>query len=390
MGGHLVLAGGGHAHMTVMKRLRELTARGHRVTLVAPDPSHYYSGMGPGLLGGFYRPAEIRFNVRRMVEERGGHFVLDRVVLVDVPSRLLRLASGRTLGFDVASFNVGSGVPTSLVDEADRSSPDIVPVKPIAGLLAARRRLTELAGERGRGHPVEVAVVGGGPAGFEIAGNAWRAVTRAGGRPSVTVIAGSGLLAGLPRRARRLARYSLARRGISILEGTRAARVAPGRVHLQDGRDFPFDLAFLCLGVRPPALFADSGLPVGPEGGLLVNRYLQAEGCPDIFGGGDCIHFGDQPLDKVGVFAVRENPVLMANLLARLEGTKLTPFDPGGGYLLVYNCGDSTGILVRGFLVLDGRLAFRVKDMLDRAFMHRFQVSGEREGQGSGYGRDEI
>lgn len=65
-------------------------------------------------------------------------------------------------------------------------------------------------------------------------------------------------------------------------------------------------------------------------GGLLVNKYLQCTAHPEIFGGGRCIYFKDRPLDKVGVYTVRQNPVLYQNLMASLEETVLQPFDPGG------------------------------------------------------------
>lgn len=89
MSKHLLLAGGGHAHLTVMARFDEFAARGHRVTLVNPSPWHYYSGMGPGLLGGTYRPAQTRFHVRKLVEERGGRFVEEQVVRIDADRRFM-------------------------------------------------------------------------------------------------------------------------------------------------------------------------------------------------------------------------------------------------------------------------------------------------------------
>jgi hypothetical protein len=49
------------------------------------------------------------------------------------------------------------------------------------------------------------------------------------------------------------------------------------------------------------------------------------------------IYFKNQPLDKVGVYAVRENQVLYQNLMASIEGRALQPFDPGGDYLLIFN-----------------------------------------------------
>ena len=57
---------------------------------------------------------------------------------------------------------------------------------------------------------------------------------------------------------------------------------------------------------------------LGPDGGLRVNEYLQSVDHPEVFGGGDCIYFEDRPMDKVGVYAVRENPVLYHNLKAAL------------------------------------------------------------------------
>ena len=52
MGRHLVLVGGGHAHLNVLLNLADYVPRGHRVTLIGSVPYHDYSGMGPGLLSG--------------------------------------------------------------------------------------------------------------------------------------------------------------------------------------------------------------------------------------------------------------------------------------------------------------------------------------------------
>ena len=68
---NLVLVGGGHAHLTVLLNLANYVQRGHRVTIIGPSPYHYYSGMGPGMLSGIYRPREVRFHVKKMVQDRG-------------------------------------------------------------------------------------------------------------------------------------------------------------------------------------------------------------------------------------------------------------------------------------------------------------------------------
>ncbi len=377
MGKHLVLAGGGHAHMTVMLRVAEYVERGHRVTLVSPSSYHYYSGMGPGLLGGTYRPQQIRFHVRRMVEKRGAAFVEDRVVRIEPDRRRLLLASGEALDYDVASFNTGSGVPLATVGA---EGPDAVPVKPIHNLLTARRTILE----RLRSGPLELMVVGGGPAGVEMAGNLWRLVHEAGGDASIVLLAGSRLLRHFPDKVRDLALASLEKRGLKVIEGARATRVAGGRVELTDGGILPYDMAFIATGVEPSGLFRDSGLPVGEDGGLLVNDRLQSTAWPELFGGGDCISLQGHPLDKVGVYAVRQNPILYHNLLAALEGREPIPFQPQPHYLLIFNLGNRRGIFVRRNRVWEGHAAFLLKDWIDRRFMGKFQVSGElTEGEGS-------
>ena len=70
------------------------------------------------------------------------------------------------------------------------------------------------------------------------------------------------------------------------------------------------------------------GVPVGEGGELLVDSFLRSPAYPEIFGGGDCIALEGARLAKVGVYAVRQNPILFHNLMAALEGGSLRPFFP--------------------------------------------------------------
>jgi hypothetical protein len=63
--------------------------------------------------------------------------------------------------------------------------------------------------------------------------------------------------------------------------------------------------------------------------------------------------------------------------MAALEGKEMMTFDPGGTYLLIFNTGDHKGIFWRDKIVGGGRLAFKLKDRIDKMFMKKFQVSGE-------------
>jgi NADH dehydrogenase FAD-containing subunit len=365
---HLVLAGGGHAHMVTLSNLRRFIEKGHQVTVIQPSEHHYYSGMGPGMLGKTYTPGAIRFATRRVVEKMGGTFVLGRITRIDADARRVYIESGNSIAYDVISCNVGSQVPQNMI-----AGPldDIYLVKPIERLLDAQRRILELASRR----KLSIGIVGGGPSAVEIAGNVWKLTRGPGMQPAIIrILARTKVMPHHPEGVRVKALASLHRRGIEIMENCSVQSIRTGKVAEGSGRTHELDIIFVAVGVVPNPVFRESGIPTGPDGGLLVNRYLQSVAYPDMFGGGDCVNFQEAPLDKVGVYAVRQNAVICHNLMAALDGEALQPFDPGGGYLLIFNLGDGRGIFYKRPILFGGRLAFIIKDYIDRKFMRRFQA----------------
>jgi NADH dehydrogenase FAD-containing subunit len=367
MGKHLVIVGAGHAHLTVLKNLKDFMDAGHRVTVVSSSPLHYYSGMGPGMLSGIYRPEEIRFDVKKMSETRGAAFVENNVVKIHPREKKIDLQSGRQISYDVVSLNTGSYVPSMAPLSADKS---IFTVKPIEKLLVARRRIRDDLKDK----DLKIAVIGGGPTGVEVAGNLERLARTEPGSCRITLVAGTRLLADFSGRVRRLALKSLTSRHIQVIEGARATAVKDRAVELSNGSIEEIDYIFMAIGVQPSPLFLDSGLPTGQDGGLLVNKFLQSVTYPELFGGGDCISFEPRPLAKIGVYAVRQNPVLLHNLLTILNGGTMREFAPQETFLLALNMGDDTAVVRWHSLVWGGPLGFALKDYIDRKFMKAFQA----------------
>ncbi|MGE4537946.1 MAG: NAD(P)/FAD-dependent oxidoreductase [Desulfovibrio sp.] len=384
----LVLAGGGHAHLFTLSRLGVFDDAGIAVACVAPSPFLAYSGMGPGMLSGRYALEDLRFDIAAMLAAgdrqarsasrfpparangaRRHVFVQGRVAGIDAEGKRLILEDGRELAYDAASFGLGSVVDAPFPVEGD----GVYTVKPIENLLAARRAIESRVGA---GEAVRVVVAGGGASAFEVAGNALGLLAGLGvTRPLVTVVAGRGLLPGWPARAKRLAHASLARRGGRVL-CDRVERFDRDRVMLVSGGTLACDVLLVATGTRPPGVFARSGLALTPDGGLDVNAFLQSALYPDIFGGGDCIRFAPRPLPRAGVYAVRQGPVLCANLLARLTGRELTPFrKTDTNYLALLNCGDGRAILRKGPVVLEGRWCMALKDWIDRRFIGSFATA---------------
>ena len=354
--------------MVSLANLRTFVEKGYRVTVIGPSEYHYYSGMGPGMLGKKYRPEEIRFATRQVVEKNGGNFVLGKVARIDPAKQTVHLASGDSFPYDVLSCNLGSQVPEDIVSGGLE---DIYMVKPIERLLEAQERIQELGAKK----EISIGIVGGGPSALEISGNVWRLTRKPGMKPAdIKILTSERLMPHHPAGVRRKAVASLKGRGIHILEDCNIREIKTGRVMEITGNVHDLDIIFVAVGIRPSKVFRESGIATGPDGGMRVNRYLQSTDHSNIFGGGDCIYFEDSPLDKVGVYAVRQNPILYHNLMAALDGSALKTFDPGGGYLLIFNLGDGTGIFYKWGIQFDGRLAFRIKDHIDRKFMKQFQA----------------
>jgi NADH dehydrogenase FAD-containing subunit len=257
MGKHLVLVGGGHAHMVTLANLHKFIEKGHQVSVIGPSPHHYYSGMGPGMLGKTYTPEEIRFATKHVVEKQGGRFILGTVTRVDPAERTIYLESGQTISYDVLSFNTGSYVPKIIVTD---NGEDIFTVKPIEKLLEAQQRILELTSQPN----ITIGIIGGGPAAAEITGNIWRLAKDYGKyMPEIKIFSGEDLMFRFPEKIRKKTHRSLTKRAIEILERGFVKKIKTGRIALDSGQTYDVDLIFLAIGVRPSPIFQESGLPIG-------------------------------------------------------------------------------------------------------------------------------
>ncbi len=353
----LVLLGAGHAHLHVLRHAGRLLRAGHTVTLVAP-PLFWYSGMVTGMLGGTYATEDDQVDVAAVARDAGCTHLADLATGLDRSTRVVRLASGGSLPFDVLSVAIGSEAAV-LPGEAPFAA------KPIHRLWELRQQLEAACTDA----PPRILVAGGGITACELAVNIAALCRRHGGGAEITVLAPpDGLLTALHPRAKRTVLRVLRRAGIAVRQDGPVLGLAEGSASLPGGT-VAFDLAINATGLRPPSVLRQFGLPLDQEGGLLVDRHLRSTGDPAVHGAGDCIAFGETGLPRAGVFAVRQGPVLLDNLQAALENTAPRPFVPQRRFLWIMNLGDGTGLATYGRWWWHGRAAFWLKDWIDRRFM---------------------
>ena len=368
----VIAAGAGHAHLHLAANADEFRKRGAELVLIDPG-RFWYSGLATGMLGGSYQPEEDTIVPRRLVEQCGGRFIQDRLVGLDRQHRDVHLAGGQTLDYDLLSLNLGSEVKAGAINGAEAAA-GAWTVKPIHNLKALRQNLHQRFDDR-REPPLRIVVIGGGATGPEVMANLVGLARRHEANINATLLTRSNrLLKQAPARASACLQASLEQRGVRVRLATSAKHIQDGHVALEGGEAVSYDVLVLATGLRPPRMLKQLGLPLGDEDGLQVNAALQSVEDEVIFGTGDCIDFEPRALPKLGVFGVREAPILLHNLLASLDGRPLKPYEPQKKWLYILNLGDGTGLAVRGRWWQHGRWCLWWKDHLDRKFLRQYRT----------------
>jgi selenide,water dikinase len=368
----LVLLGGGHAHVEVLRQLAERPDTRIAATLVTPYPRLIYTGMAPGVIAGHYRLGESAIDLVKLAHHAGAALVQSSASLVSPVPREVICSDGTVVPYDVLSLDVGS---QPLVGHAQGVDKHAIAVRPLERLMKGWAEVLEHA--RG-GKITAVTLVGGGAAGVELALAMDHRFRRdiQGPIPHVRIITATpAIVAEYPPRAQRLLRRHLARRNIGVHTSSTVAEVGPGCVRLDTGMEFVSDATFWAGGAGSHEWIRLSGFATDEHGFLLTNDYLQSVTFQDVFGVGDCATQEGQVHAKTAVFAVRAAPILASNLRAMLLGEPLAAQVTRGRYLALVSTGRRYAVGVYGRFVWEGRWAWHWKDHVDRSFVERYNAA---------------
>jgi selenide,water dikinase len=365
----LVLVGGGHAHVHVLKALGETHDAGVAVALVTPVARQVYSGMLPGYVAGHYSLAECGIDLEPLAHRARAIVLRSPAVRIDSARREVVLANGEAVAYDVLSLNVGS---QPLVGDAAGVREHAIAVRPLERFVEGWERVLSLAKA---GALNAISVVGGGAAGVELAlAMQWRLrAEAASSAPHVRILTDApSLLMEHPWPVRARVEWMARRREIGVHTGCGVAEVGAGFVKQRQPISFASDATFWVAGAAAHGFIRESGLQTDERGFLAVNDFLQSVSHPEVFGAGDCATNLGHPRRKAGVFAVRAGPALAANLRAALAGAPLARHATRNRFLALLSCGDRYAIGTYGPLFFEGRWVWRWKDRIDRRFLARY------------------
>ena len=381
----LVLVGGGHSHIAVLKRFGMRPVPGVRLTLICRDVHTPYSGMLPGLIAGHYSYDESHIDLRRLAVFASTRFIHDEVIRLGLDHRQLHFRKRPSIPYDLLSLNIGSTPGMHDIPGADEFA---VPVKPISNFLPRWNALLnriEMLDETPR-----IGVVGAGAGGVEITLAMQHRIRRhfaSRGQQVDPVMhlfsANAEILSTHNARVRRKFARILAERGVQIHVASPVTGVTADGLRIEDGWTGSFHEVVWVTKASAAGWLAASGLATDPLGFVRVDESLRSVSHPSVYAAGDVAAVEAHPREKAGVFAVRQGPPLEANLRRALWGKAARPFHPQKRFLSLVSTGDRYAVASRGSWSVEGGWVWRWKDWIDRRFMAKYHDLPEMQPQGA-------
>ena len=367
----VVLWGIGHTNAHILRMWRMDPVPNARLTCITDFRFVTYSGMLPGTLAGMYEPEQMQIDLVRLCAASGARLLCSEVTGLNQEQRTLSFRDRPPLSYDILSIGVGSrpgGLP-----EAQSQVLSVKPMQTFLGRLDERLKGLK---KSCIGRPWQIAVVGAGAGGVEVALCLRKRLTDWYDQQNanITLIErGASILANMPSRTRALTARQLQRSDIKAILGREVMSCVGEAITLEDGQELPCDLIVWTTSASPQDALRHLSLSTDERGFLLVRSTLQSIDSDNVFVVGDCASLVDRPLAKAGVYAVRQGPILWKNIRRRLESRPLVAWKPQKSFMTLLNTGNEQAILTYRGIGVHARWCWRLKDYIDRRFMAKYQ-----------------
>ena len=370
----ILILGGGFGGMTTARELERLLRPDEaEITIVSRDNFSLFTPMLPEVSSGNLETRHVVTPVRAQL--RRSHFILADIRSIDLQARTVELVSilndaRRTEDYDQLVFAVGSVTSTfNLPGIAERS----LPLKTLEDAerlrnhaIAMLERADDALDPVQRKRLLTFVFVGGGFTGVEAAGEMvdfFKSILRFYPRVSpseveIYLIEGGKKL--LPELQAGMGEYSaraLERRGVRVWLEALVAGADDEGLRLKDGRTLRTATIVWSAGVKPSPLVTGLPIATGRGGSIGVAPDLSVPGYPGVWAIGDCAsiaHPKGRTYPATAQHAIREGPVLAANIVATLRGepTKTFAYEAMG---MMASLGGRRGVAgIRGKWLLTG------------------------------------
>ena len=381
----LVLIGGGHSHVGLLKMFAMDPLPGLRLTLLSSDIHTPYSGMLPGFITGQYTYDDVHLDLRPLSEFAHCRLYHSKVTSIDTQKQLIYSDNRPPVRYDLLSINIGSTPDDFNIPGVKELA---FPVKPVKQFITHLETIIHqvLSDDKFS----TIAVVGGGASGVELILSIQHRIQdelKRKGHPNkdiqyVLLSAAKTLLPSHNNSVKKRILKLFKQRGIKVYLDSLIKDISIDKT-LADNDNRRTMLCSNGMRVQADAIVwsttassvgwpAESGLSVDNRGFIQVNDYLQSISHPNIFAVGDIASMVNHPRPKSGVYAVRQGAPLFANIRRFVNGQRLKAYIPQKHFLSLLNCADKTAVASRGFLAFQGSWVWKYKNWIDVRFMNLF------------------
>ena len=366
----LVLIGGGHANVQVLRKLCMNEYKGLNVILISESYGAIYSGMTPGYIEGLYSLDEITIDLQRLCFNAGATFIKDKVISLDEENQIIHLSNNPTISFDLLSINSGSISNSHTIHLDDDSK--VIYVKPISSLVSKISVIDEIIEKSPR---KKISIVGGGVAAFELS---FALHKRYNGKISLDIISKQhldekNLNISSINKIKKIAKKI----GINLI-CNQVVAINESKIKIDNEGIIDSDLILLSTGAALSNWLEKSKLEkVGNFVG--INNQLQSLNYKNIFVSGDVASIKNIKRPKSGVMAVRQGEILKDNLFLFLQNKTLKKFKPQKNWLYLIGSHKNSAVLNYFNSSFEGNWCWLLKKKIDSRFMEKFIFSEKIE-----------
>ncbi|MBU8878225.1 FAD-dependent oxidoreductase [Bacillus sp. FJAT-29790] len=334
-----IIIGGGYAGLQALKSIQKTTQgmaneRRIRFVLLDKQPSHLRKLR-------LFRPTAVEEEIVipwNNLVLKGFEFVQGAVTSVDSGEKQARYTDAQgndaQIHYDLLVVTVGS-----IVRRPDTDQGGIALTDPQAAADIRERWCTNLRRAAHETNPKErnrlttIAIVGAGISGIETSAELALAMkkeaTALGLNSSDTSVyllnSQERLLPEVSEKFRRKLDQELSKCGVTVLNNRKVLREEEGVVTFSNGDSLPVGLCIWMIGLIPNPGLLGMGLPLTPDGKVLVDECYRVQGMSNVYSIGDCAGIVD-PRDgratqmtcfEAGEQGLRLGKIVMADLEGR-------------------------------------------------------------------------
>jgi NADH dehydrogenase len=173
-----------------------------------------------------------------------------------------------------------------------------------------------------------------------------------------------------PEKVSRKLDQTLSECGVTVLHNRKALREEAGVVTLSNGDRLFAGLCIWTIGLMPNPALRSMGLPLAPDGRVMVDESYRVQGAPGVYSIGDCARIIDPSTGKADQMTCKEGGVQAERLgkivTADLEG-RPAPVHKSMMDLFCIGLGEDRGLLwTRKWgldMIMTGKLAWKLKKL---------------------------